>query len=430
MKILYIILAVSIISGCASSGARIPTISHEEAAAFEKSNYVVTSTTNTSETIYNQPVNKKEDCKLPITPNQLQRRNFKEYWDGDCKNGYAYGLGRDIAVSDTHHLEEITHYDGSEKNSNQPTISYDFVNNIVTYGFSGGNGSDFEKIALIEQYDIENNELSVVHKLIKQDKSGTVLLIMSSPLSPKKFYVNVSNGVAFHLLDQTGIPLKHDDAAVTMEIKNSKGIQGGVAIVKFNNGQVRHIKIENNGQKSLVQIPQSYITHILSKYQEIQNAISEMNRYIEFAKRTEREYMHLACNGTHEIEGLDNKTATKICNWRNELQPMYLAAIERSKKQMEQQLRAVEKAENERMLKEKIAQQQAAIEQQQRQQAWSEINNSLNNLSNSLQNSAMQTQQMMQSMPVYQPYQPYQPAPIGSSGRINCITTGPVTSCR
>ena len=427
MKILYLILAVSIISGCASSGGRIPAISHEEAAAFEKSSYVPTSKNDTSETIYNQPVNKKEGCKLPITAEQLQRRNFKQYWDGECKDGYAYGLGRDIAVSDTHHLEEITIYDVSGEASNQPSIFYDFVNNFVGYGFDGGSDIGFNKIGFLERYNIVNNELDVTHTLIREDKNGNSLQIMSSPLGSKKYYVNASNGVSFVFLDQSALPLKHDDVAVTMEIKNSKGIQGGVAIVKYGNGQVRHIKIEGSGQKSLVQIPESYITHILSKYQEIQNAIPEMNRYIEFAKRTEREYLHLACNGTHEIKGLDNKTATKICNWRNELQPMYLAAIERSKKQMEQQLHAVEKAENERMLKEKIAQQQAVIENQQRQQAWSEINNSLNNLSNSLQNSAMRTQQMMQSMPVYQPYQP---APIGSSGRINCITTGPLTSCR
>jgi len=425
MNILYLILAVSIISGCASSGVRIPTISHEEAAAFEKSSYVPKSKDDTSGMIYNQPVNKKEGCKLPTSNNQLQRRNFKQYWDGECKDGYAFGLGRDISISDTHHYAEITIHNGTGKYFEQPVIFYDFVNNFVKYSFRGG--SNFSEISLNEEYNIANHELIVTHKIIRTDKNGNTLLFMSSPLVPKKYHVNVSNGVAFHFLDQTAMPLKHDDVAVTMEIKNSKGIQGGVAIVKFKNGQVRHVKIESSGQKSLVQIPESYITHILSKYQEIQNAIPEMNRYIEFAKRTEREYMHLACNGTHEIEGLDNKTATKICNWRNELQPMYLAAIERAKKQMEQQLHAVEKAENERMQKEKIAQQQAAIEQQQRQQAWNEINNSLNNLSNSLQNSAMRTQQMMQSMPVYQP-QPIQP--IGSSGRINCITTGPLTSCR
>lgn len=56
------------------------------------------------EKLYTQPVNKTEPCKLPTDKSQLERNNFRAYWDGTCKNGYAYGLGRDIALSDTHHL--------------------------------------------------------------------------------------------------------------------------------------------------------------------------------------------------------------------------------------------------------------------------------------------------------------------------------------
>jgi len=128
------LLVVSILSGCASTGPSLPTISYEEAAVFEKSSYVPASRANAPEVIYNQPVNKKEDCKLPTTTNQLQRRNFKQYWDGGCRNGYAYGLGRDISVSDTHHLEEITIYNGLGETSNRTVVAYDFIDNKVFYG--------------------------------------------------------------------------------------------------------------------------------------------------------------------------------------------------------------------------------------------------------------------------------------------------------
>ena len=195
MNILYLILAVSIISGCASSGVSIPTITHEEAAAFEKSSYMPSSTAGTSNMLYNQPVNKKEDCKLPTSPDQLQRRNFKQYWDGDCKNGYAFGLGRDISISDTHHYEEITTHNGTGKYLDQPVIFYDFVNNFVKYSFRVE--SDFGEISLEEKYNIDNNQLSVMHRLLKQYKNRDGLLIMSSPLGPKKYYVNSSNGVIF-----------------------------------------------------------------------------------------------------------------------------------------------------------------------------------------------------------------------------------------
>ena len=423
--LLLTILAVSIISGCASSGTQYPKISHEDAASFEKlllDKYVARSQKVAPEKLYVQPTNKKEKCKLPTSSDQLQRRNFKAYWDGDCKNGYAYGLGRDIAISDTHHVEEITIHDGTFDYKQKPIIFYDFVNNFVRYEFRGENM--FEKTGLTEKYDIQNNNLNVLHTTEKWNGIDNQLWIHSSPLGPKKTYGNGSNGVIFEFQDATGIPAKSDDAVYVVEIKNYQSVKGGVAIARYGNGQIRHFKIGSTGQKSLVQIPKSYTDHIEAKRQEIYNAIPQINKHLEFVKRTEREYLYLACNGQHKIKGLDKKTATKICNWRNEMQPMYQAAIENSKKQLEQLLQSVEKAENERVLKQKIAQQQRTIEQQRNQQSMSEITNSLNSLSNSLRSSAAQTQQFMQPMPIYQP------APLGSSDRINCITTGPVTSCR
>jgi len=424
-SLLLTIFAVSIISGCASTGTQYPKISHEEAESFEKSlldKHVASSPRTASEKLYVQPINKNEKCKLPTSSDQLQRRNFKAYWDGDCKNGYAHGLGRDIAISDTHHIEEITIHDGTFEYKQQPTIFYDFVNNFVVYAFHGVN--QFEKISLTEKYEIGNNNLSVVHAIEKGDQKGNLLWIHSSPLNPKKTYGNASNGVVFEFQDATGIPAKYDDTVYVVEMKNYQHVQGGVAIAKYGNGQIRHFKIGSTGQKSLVQIPKSYTDHIETKRQEIYNAIPQINNAIDHVKKIEREYLYLACNGKHKINGLDIKIATKICNWRKEMQPMYQAAIENAKKQLEQRLQSVEKAENERALKQKIAQQQRTIEQQRNQQAMSEITNSLNSLSNSLRSSAAQTQQFIQPMPVYQP------APLGSSGRINCITTGPLTSCR
>ena len=423
--LLLSLLAFSILSGCASTGTSLPTISHEEAAAFEKSlvdNYVAPSANDFPKPLYNQPVNKKVACKLPTSEDQIQRRNFRQFWDGECKNGYAFGLGRDISISDTHHYEEITIHNGTGEYKNQPIIFYDFVNHSVKYVYKGINS--FESATLTEQYTINNNALNVIHIAQLMDENANEWAVSFSPLVPIKKYINVSNGVRFYFLDRTSIPAKSDDIVYEVNITNFSNIPGGVGILKSGDGRIKHFKIENTGQKSLVHIPKSYTDHIEAKRQEVYQAISKINQFIENVKRTEREYLHFACNGNYKIEGLDINTATKVCNWRNELQPMYQAAIENSKKQLQERLEIVEKAENERALKQQIAQQQRVIEQQRNQQSMNEITNSLNNLSNSLRSSAMQTQQFIQPMPIYQP------APLGSSGRINCITTGPLTSCR
>ncbi|MBV5339018.1 MAG: hypothetical protein J0665_05585 [Deltaproteobacteria bacterium] len=423
--LLLSILTVSIIAGCASSGTSFPKISHEEAASYEKSltdNYVTPSPLDFPKPLYNQPVNKKVACKLPTSSDQLQRRNFRQFWDGECKDGYAFGLGRDISISDTHHYDEITIHNGTGEYKNQPSIFYDFVNHLVKYE-STGNGP-LERATFTEQYAINNNTLNVRHIAELMDENANLWGVISSPLIPVKTYINSSKGVAFEFVDRTSIPAKSDDIVYEVNIKNYNQVPGGIGIIKSGDGRFRHFKMENTGQKSLVEIPKSYLDHIEAKRQEVYQAIPRINQFIENVKRTEREYLHFACNGSYKIEGLDSSTANKVCSWRNDLQPMYQAAIENSKKQLEERLKIVEKAENERMYKQQIAQQQRVIEQQRNQQDANEIINGLNNLSNSLRNSATQTQQFIQPLPIYQP------TPSGSSGRINCISTGPLTSCR
>ena len=125
---------VALASGCASSGQHSRSISYDEASVFEKSLQAQEAPSpQMPEILYTQPVNKKVPCKLPTSKEQLARSNFRAYWDGQCKDGYAYGLGRDIAISDTHHVEEITIHKGNADYANTPMVDYDFVNNTVEY---------------------------------------------------------------------------------------------------------------------------------------------------------------------------------------------------------------------------------------------------------------------------------------------------------
>lgn len=59
-------------------------------------------------TAYLQPINKKEACLAPNIDlgNELAAHPTL-YWDGECKNGYASGLGRIITVSAENHYESI-----------------------------------------------------------------------------------------------------------------------------------------------------------------------------------------------------------------------------------------------------------------------------------------------------------------------------------
>ncbi len=421
-KFFLSLLTIFIVSGCASSGPSFPKLTHEEAASFEKSlseKHAALTPRPDPEKLYVQPTNKREECKLPTSAEQLQRRNFKAYWDGECKNGHAFGLGRDIAISDTHHVEEITIYNGAGDSLNQPSIYYDFVNNYAVYGYRGENYN--ETIRFIENYNIENGELTVHHNAEFRTKQDDLLSVVNSPLFPKKIYRNASEGVFFEFEDWTASPaILPNEIAFRAAIKDYSHVRGGVAIEKYGNGVVRHLKLDASGQWLMVEIPKTYTDHLLAKLHEVTNAIPKINQALDYAKKIEREYLHLACNGKHKIEGLSRETATKACRWRDELQPLYAAALEKYKLLMEQRLQKVKDAEEKRRLQQQIAQQQQLIDQR-KKQAFTE---SLNNFSSSI---AAQNRQMMQPKSRYQPSWS-QPQP---SQSINCIRLNDrITNCR
>lgn len=96
------------------------------------------------ESLWNQPVNKKEKCLLPIFESAKNDPSMKQFWDGGCKNGYAYGLGRDIMISDTMHMEEIVNHDFTKKTNYGPLVWRDYVNKRTTraYKLGGYSGQD------------------------------------------------------------------------------------------------------------------------------------------------------------------------------------------------------------------------------------------------------------------------------------------------
>lgn len=328
MKKIILFFAITLVTtGCTTTGIR--NISYEEAAAFENSLLVRDrQAIEQPEEIFTQPVNKTEPCKLPTSQDQLDRRNFRAYWDGDCKNGFAYGLGRDIAISDTHHFEEITIHDGADKfNINRPYVWYDFVNNTTYYGMSGK--SYPAESGMYRRINNTQESFGIEDSSGLTDESGNSLVLVTSPFNPLRYYRNQHGNVEYRLTDYTGIPGASNTASSVIEIFDRKSrVAGGVRILQFKNGTVEHQKLDSGGQivEPLVVIPQEYINHLQSKIMEIQEAIAIASISVQKAQQMEREYLYMACNGKHSIKGLDHETATKICTWRDKFKNSYAAA--------------------------------------------------------------------------------------------------------
>lgn len=135
-----------------------------------------------------QPVNVKTSCKIPIIldPNI----NRKVYWDGSCKKGYAYGLGREIHINESLHREFIVNHDHSKIEDYGPYILRDYIKNFTVRGyFKGGIGSSYgyanvEKIiddkrtgkTQIDSYDTIVDIDGDSYKKYQEDQGQTVTI--------------------------------------------------------------------------------------------------------------------------------------------------------------------------------------------------------------------------------------------------------------
>lgn len=421
MKRFLPLTSVFVIAGCANGPS---VMSYEDASAFERSLLArETSLPTMPDKLYTQPANKKEPCKLPTTQDQIERPNFQAYWDGECKNGFAFGLGRDIAISDTHHVEEITIHEGNGNNWQQPRVVYDYVNNTVKYAI--GESSFPASTGITEEMDNGTAGFNAHQTLTVVDKLGKAFIIQSSAFKPERVYINTNTeqSIRYQFVDYSATPLLNPNNPIfTAEIFDPQNdvASEGILIAHYSNGAVQHFKV-NNGVNMPVALPEDYTNHIFAKYQEIRNTTSQANSKLQRAEQIEREYLFKACNGRNGIDVLDSATYTKICSWRDQFKEPYAIASANYQKQLESLRHQAATAEQQSQIQKQIALQQQMVLQQQ----YTQILNTANQTTREIQQN---TQQMLQGMNSWQTPQ-VQPAVYQGGSQVICQTIGRITTC-
>lgn len=362
------------------------------------------------EKLYTQPVNKTEPCKLPTSKDQLERKNFRAYWDGDCKAGYAYGLGRDIALSDTHHFEEITVYNDNGVLSGQPARFIDFVQNFSAYKLYG---TDFPAYSGHEEFiQYSGTEFLTRYRLSTLDEKGGFQYLDWSPFSPVKITVNQPVGShAYMLVDYSAIPANSDqvkEALFTADPATKKPLK--FRIIRLRNGAIQHHKLAADGQTIVeqVELPQEYIAKLTGAISEAQAAIQKASTAANKAQQMEREYLHMACTPDYSIKGVppkDMNIARQICTWRDQWKEPFATAEIKYKQEIQRKQQEVIQAEQQRAYM--VAQQaQAAAEkravvaasiEQLNQTLEQQNNNTMQQINQMNQQLQYQNNQMMNS---------------------------------
>ena len=414
-------------------------IDYKEASAFELALLARESNApKQPEKLYIQPTNKAEACRLPTTiARPLDGPRFRDYWDGECKNGFAFGLGRDIAISDTYHVEEITILDGTGDDRSQPSVYYDYVDNMVAYTVRG---TGFPEATSLSETMVNSvSGFNAYQTLTVVDDLGKILTVQSSSFQPQRIFVNTrtDGAITYKFTDNTAAPVTNQNAPVfATEIVDPKSNTVGLAVVRYANGAVQHFKV-SDGKNEVVSLPAAYTDHLQTKYQEVVNVTSRASANLQRAQQIEREYLYKACNGKSSIKGLDNSDYTKICTWRDQFKEPYAIASGNYQRQLESLRQQATTAEQQRQIQQLIAQQQQMLQQQRNQQAWNQANQANQRLQQQTQqllNQANQTSQQLQQraqqgvnswqVPQVQPITP----PNGNT--VICHTIGSITTCR
>ena len=288
------------------------------------------------EKVYVQPANKKEACKLLSTKDQLDRNNFRAYWDGACKNGYAYGLGRDIAISDTHHHEEISIHNGTGDNFGQPVRGIDFVNHNNQYGKQ--TSSEFSGLSVLI-----TNELSgfyVRHRTGRLSKDSASF-VDNSPFSPTVVTSTGSRGQpTYRFTDDSARPGTDGPVFGVETLHPTTGNPGGFRMVRFRNDVIEHQTFNAAGNKTeRVALPEDYVNHLLSKLADARTDIALANASAQRAQQMEREYQHMACADGYTMAGVPSKDVaitSQFCTWGDQWKEPYAMAQAKYEKQMEQ----------------------------------------------------------------------------------------------
>lgn len=383
----YSVLAATLmglLSGCVTT-PQLRTVSVEEAFSAIRTleNEVKESPQPHQEFVplYFQPVNKSVPCKLPTTQDQLDRNNYRQYWDGDCKDGFAYGLGRDIAISDTHHLETILKYGDNASMNRSLIVQYDFVHQAIYYVLPADDRGH-PKLLIQERIINEAGNFNIEHGIREFDKNVLTKVVEWQEFNPVNVFTSANKNIVYRF-QYNSIATSNQTPVELLQTFESHSSQGpfGYSIARFPNGLVTHVKEEDGVS---VELPTEYVSMLLNKYAEVQETARRGVEIRKQAKKMEKEYLYFACNGKHLISGLGKDISNKLCTWSEQFKEPYKVA---QKKYVEWQERNLERMRAEartQQEQQRLQVEHQRLQQQQEQQAWDALNRGLKSFDDSM----------------------------------------------
>ncbi len=389
----------------------IPKISEEEVGKYEKSYMAEYELFKQQNANYQpsfkwiQPKNKKEQCKVyvSINPNddKTVKSDYSLVWDGECKDGYASGLGREIENTMLLNLQQIGYYDGGK--AVDYCVGFDPINNWEEAGecsYEINKPNHFVKTTINDK----NNNLEISYEFgvaLTVNAAGTS--IFTSPFFDAVKYIKEYPNYAYLIMDFTKDVFDNRNYEFNIiEVKSRKFNGFGFAI--FKNGSKGGGEMNNGSFVRQIELPQSY-------FKNADNILTEIKKEGDIALEAQRKaliikekYKNKICKDSVKVNFMDNEEYKDICNEDKKIAQLKikidakLAQIEQQKqvkRQQQNDQRLIQAREAEAMAAQRRA---AAAEEANNQAAWDSINQSLQNTNNNMQMQQLNNNLMMYNL--------------------------------
>lgn len=349
MKIVKCGLLVAIMylfSGCAGGQPSIPKIDETEVGKYEKAYMDEYSRIINSEkeeyTKWIQAANKKEGCKLFVgyNPNddRTKKIDYKIFWDGECKNGYAYGLGREFEKGLMIDLEALAVYDGTE---NEP--KYYYQNNKLSNMTIEGNLNDGYIIQTMINDDGMNFNISF-RNIYEDKKSSIVYIVENSPFSDNVVFIKGYPNFAYIITDFTNNEFDNRRFQFDVKDMNNNEFTGyGFLITKY--GQTIGWEMQKNSLIRRVILPQSYFDNANKIFSEIKNIAQKIQSEQQKASMIKAQYKNKICKDSVKVDFMDDNEYKEICKEEQKIAKLKtkidakLAQINQAKQSKREQIR-------------------------------------------------------------------------------------------
>ncbi|MBO6259133.1 MAG: hypothetical protein J6M93_07365 [Succinivibrio sp.] len=263
--------------------------------------------------IWLQPSFRKEKCEVAYLPQKDAYDkhlfpSFRIFWDGDCKNGRAYGLGRQIIRLPDSNYEIIARYDSSDR----PEIFY-FKDNLTDIYWVGSISAKRVVAGRIKGNNFYTMDANMPANISYTSTSNIGFGLQSSRA---KIYPNFG-----FFVEEDENTIEYSMTSTHSPDSEENDVLSGYKVVQDkNSGKITSYEIFNEFELHQIILPPQYIEHLQKIDQTIKIHTENAQKAEQVARRRVHSYLHRLCKlkNTYDLS-MYVPTYLDLCGKRDEL---------------------------------------------------------------------------------------------------------------